>query len=182
MHMESECSHRLLVCDFKDLGYTFMVSCTLHMYYQISFRFIAMQGFSKDMQAHCRNKMAYHTGLMKQVFDKVERTFDDRIKALQQQNSDLMTEFNNVKLMIDATVKPVSEAVVASETAIQHLQEGFTELSLGMQKMQAASYDGVVIWKIPEVQRRKHEANFYPSIPLHSTLPGIVTNYAFDVI
>ena len=48
-------------------------------------------------------------------------------------------------------MQPVVSAVSKAETAIQNLQEGFSELALMVQTLQATSYNGNFIWKIPEI-------------------------------
>ena len=44
------------------------------------------------------------------------------------------------------------------ESDVQHLQDGYSEMALSLQTLQATSYDGRFVWKIPEVQRRRREA------------------------
>ena len=44
------------------------------------------------------------------------------------------------------------------ESDVQHLQDGYNEMALSLQTLQATSYDGRFVWKIPEVQRRRREA------------------------
>ena len=55
-----------------------------------------------------------------------------------------------------------------AETAIQNLQEGFSELALLVQTLQVTSYDGSFIWKIPEIQWHRHEAKIGKTISLYS--------------
>ena len=59
----------------------------------------------------------------------------------------------------------VIDAVVKTESTVQHLQE---EMALMVQTLQATSYNGVFIWKIPEVQRRRHEAKIGKTVSLYS--------------
>ena len=65
-------------------------------------------------------------------------------------------------------LQPVIDAVGKTESTVQHLQEGFSEMSLMVQTLQAASYNGVFIWKIPEVQRHRHEAKIGKTVSLYS--------------
>ena len=48
------------------------------------------------------------------------------------------------------------------------LQDGLSEMSLLLQTLQAASYDGTFIWKIPEVTRRRQEARTGKTVSLYS--------------
>ncbi len=65
-------------------------------------------------------------------------------------------------------MQPVATVAGKAENAIQNLQEGFSELALMVQTLQATSYNGNFIWKIPEVQRRRHEAKIGNTISLYS--------------
>ena len=55
------------------------------------------------------------------------------------------------------------------ESAICQLQERFSEMALMMQTLQATSYNGVFVWKIPEIRRLKQEARTGQVTSLYST-------------
>ena len=122
----------------------------------------------KELSKHYKDMCGYHTQLMKQTMKRVEQAMDSRIKTLIQQNSDLKTELNSVKMDFGVKMQPVVDAVVKAESAIQHLQEGFSEMALMVQTLQATSYNGVFVWKIPEIQRRRHEAKIGKTVSLYS--------------
>ena len=65
-------------------------------------------------------------------------------------------------------MQPLIDAVVRVEKTIQQLQEGFREMALMVQTLQAASYNGTVIWKISKVQRRRGEARSRRKVLLYS--------------
>ena len=65
-------------------------------------------------------------------------------------------------------MEPVVQAVMKMETAVQQLQDGFGEMALLVQTLQATSYSGVFVWKIPEVARRRQEAKKGRTISLYS--------------
>jgi hypothetical protein len=69
----------------------------------------------------------------------MEQAMDDRIKMLIKQNSDLKTESNDIKMEIGVKLQLVVDAVVNAESAIQHLQEGFSEMAMMVQTLQATS-------------------------------------------
>ena len=54
---------------------------------------------------------------------------------LAQQISDLKSEINHVHRDISVTFQPVAAAVGKAETAIQNLQEGFSELAIMVQTL-----------------------------------------------
>ena len=117
---------------------------------------------------------------MKQSFRNIEKTLDTRIQTLTQQNSDLKSEVNQVRMEISLKLQPVVDAVVKTESAIQHLQEGFSEMALMVQTLQATSYNGAFIWKIPEIQRRRHEAKIGKTVSLYSA-PFYTSRHGYKV-
>ena len=67
-------------------------------------------------------------------------------------------------------MQPLIDAVVRIdlETTVQQLQEGFGEMALMVQTLQANSHSGTFIWKIPKVQRRRGEARSGRIVSLYS--------------
>ena len=117
---------------------------------------------------------------MKQNIRKMEQALDNRIKILTQQNSELKSEINQVRLDVSMKIQPVKDAVTKAESAILHLQEGLSEVVLMVQTLQATSYNGVFIWKIPEVQRRRHEAKIGRTVSLYSA-PFYTSRHGYKV-
>ena len=76
---------------------------------------------------------------------------DIKTTTLAQQNSDLKTEFNYMKMNIGVRLQQL-------ESAILQLQERLAEIAPIVQTLQATSYNGVFVWKIPEIRRLKQEA------------------------
>ena len=98
----------------------------------------------------------------------MNKAIDSKHMTLAQQISDLKSEINHVRREISVKMQPLIANVSQAETAIQNLQEGFSELALMVQTLQATSYDGSFIWKIPEIQRRRHEAKIGKTTSLYS--------------
>ena len=69
----------------------------------------------------------------------------------------LKSEISKIRSEVHSRLQP-TDAVVKAESAIIQLQDGLSKVSLLLQTLQAASYDGTFIWKIPEVTRRRQEA------------------------
>ena len=122
---------------------------------------LSIQGRGKELNKHYEEQSGYHTQLLKQ-------SLDSKITTLTQQNSDLKSELNQVRMEISIKMQPVIDAVVKAESAIQRLHEGFSEMALMVQTLQASSYNGTFIWKIPEIQRRRHEAKIGKTVSLYS--------------
>ena len=87
---------------------------------------------------------------------------DIKMTTLAQQNSDLKRELNYTKLNISAKLQQL-------ESAICQLQERVSEMALMVQTLQVTSYDGVFVWKIPEIQRLRQEARIGQATTLYSS-------------
>ena len=86
---------------------------------------------------------------------------DINTTTLAQQNSDLKTELNYMKMNIGVRLQQL-------ESAILQLQERLAEIAPIVQTLQATSYSGVFVWKIPEIRRLKQEARIGQVSSLHS--------------
>ena len=133
-----------------------------------------------DLAKHNKEQYAQHTQLMKQKLKKMEQTLETRIRTLTEQNSELKSELNQVHREISLKIQPVMDAVAKAESSIQHLQEGFSEMALMVQTLQATSYNGVFIWKIPEIHRRRHEAKIGKTVSLYSA-PFYTSRHGYKV-
>ena len=80
----------------------------------------------------------------------------------------LKSDVARLQSEIATKLQPLIDSVVRVETTIQQLQEGFGEMALMVQTLQATSYSGTFIWKIPEVQRRRGEARSGRTVSLYS--------------
>ncbi len=109
-----------------------------------------------------------HSKMTLGMLSLIQKEMYRKNSALAEHISDLRSEINFVNREISVQLQPVASAVGKAENAIQNLQEGFSELALIVQTLQATSYNGSFIWKIPEVQRRRHEAKIGKTISLYS--------------
>ena len=122
---------------------------------------------------------AYHLQLLGRAFKQLSVKFEQKIstqsvasgtsqvQALGQQVVPIGTE--QLQTQSDTELsKQLLDAVMKVETAVQQLQEGFGEMALMVQTLQATSYTGTFIWKVPEVQRRRNEARIGKTISLYS--------------
>ena len=94
----------------------------------------------------------------------VQRKFDstDRyLVTLHQELTRLAEEFTR-------RLNPLTDGLIKMEATMHDFQESFSELALLVQTLQATSYNGEFIWKIPEVARRREEARTGKTISLYS--------------
>ena len=130
----------------------------------------------RELEEHGEKETAKHLKLFaktskQQTMKKVElvsRSSDQKIVTYDKQIASLRSEIQQLKSELASRVEPVVQAVVKIETAIQQLQDGFGEMALLVQTLQATSYSGTFVWKIPEVHRRRQEAKMGRTISLYS--------------
>ena len=104
-------------------------------------------GPARDMENHFYSSL--HDDLL----------FNTLVKMPSEQSSEVRSDIGILEM------QPVATVADKAENAIQNLQEGFSELAI---MVQTTSYNGSFIWKIPEVQRRRHEAKIGKTISLYS--------------
>ena len=93
---------------------------------------------------------------------------EDEIQALKLEISHCNESFDQLQSELVSRVESLMKAIAKMETVIQQLQDGFGEMALLVQTLQATSYSGVFVWKIPEVRRRRQEAKMGRTISLYS--------------
>ena len=88
----------------------------------------------------------------------------DNDQKLIQMHSELIS----LREEMNRRLNPLSEGLINMEASLQNFQDSFQELSLLVQTLQATSYNGQFVWKIPEVARRRDEAITGKTISLYS--------------
>ena len=81
---------------------------------------------------------------------------------------EMRTELISLREEMNRRLNPLSEGLVKMEACLQDFQDSFQELALLVQTLQATSYNGQFVWKIPEVARRRDEAITGKTISLYS--------------
>ena len=139
-----------------------------------------MQGTISELTKHAKEYIAYHNGLLKKANKEMKQATDHQMTLLNNQFSNLQSEIQKIHSEITARLKPLSDAVVKAESSIVQLQDGLSEVSLLLQTLQAASYDGTFIWKIPEVNRRRQEAKSGKTVSLYSA-PFYTSRHGYKI-
>ena len=110
-----------------------------------------LQGNIKDLNKHYKEQFTYHNQLVIRATKDIQKSFGAKTTAMDQQMVLLKSELAHVQSEMTAKMQPLIDAVVRAETTLQQLQEGFGEMALMVQTLQATSYSGTFIWKIPEL-------------------------------
>ncbi|XP_064401644.1 TNF receptor-associated factor 3-like isoform X2 [Halichondria panicea] len=148
-HTKTVCTQQVRECDYKDLGCTY-------------------KGTIKELTKHAKDYPAYHNQLLKMANKEMKQSLDHQIALIDNKTDDLKSEISKIRSELQSRLQPVTDAVVKAESSIIQLQDGLSEVSLLLQTLQAASYDGTFIWKIPEVTRRRQEARTGKTVSLYS--------------
>ena len=126
----------------------------------------------EELCKHNETEVAKHLMLLKKAskdvtarnIELVSRSADDKLSGYDKQIATLRSEIHQLHSELVSRM----EATMKIETVVQQLQDGFGEMALLVQTLQATSYSGVFVWKIPEVTRRRHEARMGRTISLYS--------------
>ena len=122
----------------------------------------------KDINKHNKEQVSYHNQLTRRASKELEQVFETKTTAIGQQVVSLKGELSHLQSEVTTKIQPLIDVIVRVETTLQQLQEGFGEMALMVQTLQATSYSGIFIWKIPEVRRRRGEARSGRTVSLYS--------------
>lgn len=91
-----------------------------------------------------------------------------RVRDSDKKVMNVHTELLTLKEEMNRRLHPLSEGLTKIESVMHDFQDSFQELALLVQTLQATSYSGTFIWKIPEVTRRREEAMSGKTVSLYS--------------
>ena len=110
----------------------------------------------------------YHNQLVRRATKDLEQSISAKATGIDKQVASLKSDVAHLQSEVATKLQPLIDSIVRVETTIQQLQEGFGEMALMVQTLQATSYSGTFTWKIPEVQRRRDEARSGRTVSLYS--------------
>ena len=93
---------------------------------------------------------------------------ETRATELTRQVGDVMTEVQRLKSEVQSQTTAVDEVIASLQRSVKELQDYYSDLALSVQTLQATSYSGIYIWKIPELNRRRRDAVLGKTISLYS--------------
>ena len=127
--------------------------------------------------SHYRSESGYHVGLLEKAltdgthFDlsqgvsvDIQRQLDD----IERRTLNTSAELVGYRDEIHHRLNPLTDGLLKLESKLTDFQDSFQELALLVQTLQATSYNGQFIWKIPEVAQRTQEAKSGKTISLYS--------------
>ena len=123
---------------------------------------------------------AYHLQLVGHAVQQLNTRSKKMVSSESFGGSSGAQALERVGTQLSTQTQSTMDAVTKLESIVQQLQEGYGEMSLIVQTLQATSYNGTFIWKIPEVQRRRHEAMVGKTISLYSA-PFYTGRYGYKM-
>ena len=150
--------------------------------------FCAMQGTTEEMAKHETDSVSIHLKMVVMALADISnqitrgaagginlRQVDEAIVRLETKATELtrqlgtvMTEVQQLKSMAQARTTTNEDAITMLQQSVKELQDYHSDLALSVQTLQATSYNGIYIWKVPEVIRRRRDAVLGKTISLYS--------------
>ena len=98
---------------------------------------------------------------------KINETLQ-RIKEKDRTQTTQLTELQGKQKDISFRLTGVEDILIVLQENITEINRTYAEISLTLQTLQATSYDGKYIWKIPDITRRRRDALMGKTISLYS--------------
>ena len=151
------------------------------------------KGDLEELSSHVKEAKSQHLWLTSNVVPrKRDLESSERVLAInppnmleQKQETDrqimaLQGELSRLSEEVDVQIALLREGFTRLESSLFYLQEGLLEQALLVEALQATSYNGEFIWKIPEVARRTREARIGKVIALYST-PFFTSRFGYKL-
>ena len=105
--------------------------------------------------------------LLNSEMHKINETLQ-RIKEKDKTQTTQLTELQGKQKDISFRLTGVENILSALQENITEINRTYEEVSLTLQTLQATSYDGKYIWKIPDITRRRRDALMGKTVSLYS--------------
>ena len=141
------------------------------------------------LEKHKKEKVIDHLEMVAKAITDNDALHDEsastvgiqtRIRDTNRKLSKLQTEVNSVSNDMRVQLNRISETTLNLETMMNDMQINFQELSILVQTLQATSYNGQFIWKIPDLKRRKEEAITSKTVSLYSA-PFFTSRFGYKL-
>lgn len=117
-------------------------------------------GFNKSNSEAVKN-------LLYSEMHKISETLQ-RIKEKDKTQTTQLTELQGKQKDISFRLTGVEDILIVLQENITEINRTYAEISLTLQTLQATSYDGKYIWKIPDITRRRRDALMGKTVSLYS--------------
>ena len=171
-HTAQKCQFALIGCQFigNDSELTKHMEKDMNSHLECICKFLVSHGHS----SHKRNgytPTSEGNEFMKQLlftdFEKVKATVE-KVSNEGDTTKSQATEIQREQKDIDFRLNGVEDLLTAIQASITEINRTYEEVSLTLQTLQATSYNGKYIWKIPEITRRRRDAVMGKTVSLYS--------------
>ena len=160
-----ECLFAFLGCKF-----TAMTSdIEKHLEEYINYHIYLIGKYLSDWKVNGANKSNNEAvkNLLYSETHKINETLQ-RIKDKDKTQITQLTEFHDKQKDISFRLTEVENILSVLQENITEINRTYEEVSLTLQTLQATSYDGKYIWKIPDITRRRRDALMGKTVSLYS--------------
>ena len=110
-------------------------------------------------------QMEHTSTLLNGPSNALIHSIGSQLRNTQDSISQMSHELEKLKLELISKIQPLAYSVSKISSNVQSLKANFDEMS---QTLQATSYNGEYIWKIPDIRRRRQDARTGRIVSLYS--------------
>jgi len=167
---------KTLQCDFVSLGCQFVgdnLELNKHMEKDIKshLTYVCTILSNSSHSSHKPNGYVPTNEAMKHIlftdFEKV-KTKVEQVSKEGDKTKSQATEIEGKQKDIAFRLNGVEDLLTTIQASINEINRTYEEVSLTLQTLQATSYDGKYIWKIPDITRRRRDALMGKTVSLYS--------------
>ena len=121
---------------------------------------------------HYKADAGYHLGLIEKTLSSLKLQDSLKEEILEEAEKRILKSINGLLAdhvdKFERRLETICDGLLKAEIKLSELQDNYSELSLLFQTLQATSYNGQFVWKIPEVARRRQDAKTGRTMSLYS--------------
>ena len=133
--------------------------------------FLHQQGNRSELDSHYASDSWKHLQLFEKTVHHSTVELSSATKKIEETDQNILAIGNGMSMLkteVASNYFTLTNELMKMEKMLQSINEEYKELALTVQVLQATSYNGEFIWKIPEVSRRRDESIRGTTISLFS--------------
>ena len=162
------CLFAFLGCQFVASGFELEAHLEKHIKHHLSL----VGKFLKDnfqQNKHCATSKDYEV-INQLLHDELAKTHKrlESVNDKEKENTLQVTDMKHKQNDITFRLSGVEDLLTSLQASINEINHTYEEVALTLQTLQATSYDGHYIWKIPDISRRRRDALLGKTVSLYS--------------
>ena len=161
-------------CLFAFLGCKFTATASeieKHLEEYMKYHLCLVGDYLSDRKVNGVNKSSANNEAVKNLLyseiHKINETVQ-KVKVKDKTQTTQLTELQGKQKDISFRLTGVEDILSVLQENITEINRTYAEVSLTLQTLQATSYDGKYIWKIPDITRRRRDALMGKTVSLYS--------------